>query len=197
VTRTDVPLTGAPDVSSVQQVTYGGLPLYRFFLDETSAETEGANLFDPVTSPTGTWYLVDPSRGLPATGRARMLVESFGSADVLAARMNNDFSAFPNASFPVYTLSADRGHASSCQQLCALIWQPVLSSTGASAGSGVDSHALGLITRPDHSHQVTYNGKPLYLFIGDAYIQGITGTKGLNGAGAHTLWGVFNTISMP
>src|SRR5207245_7182936 len=58
VTRTDM-----PGLSSVQQVTYAGQPLYRFVFDETPGETEGANLFDPVTSPTGTWYLVDPSRG--------------------------------------------------------------------------------------------------------------------------------------
>ena len=45
VTRTDV-LSG----ESVQQVTYAGLPLYRFFLDETPGQTDGANLFDPVTS---------------------------------------------------------------------------------------------------------------------------------------------------
>jgi hypothetical protein len=46
VTRSDVPF-GDP----VQQVTYAGLPLYRFFLDEVPGGSEGANLFDPVTSP--------------------------------------------------------------------------------------------------------------------------------------------------
>ena len=52
VTRTDLPGLGP-----VQQVTYAGQPLYRFFQDETPGETEGANLFDPATSPTasGTW----------------------------------------------------------------------------------------------------------------------------------------------
>jgi len=58
VTRTDL-----PGLRPVQQVTYAGLPLYRFFQDETPGETEGASLFDPVTSPTGIWYLVQPSRG--------------------------------------------------------------------------------------------------------------------------------------
>ena len=60
VTRTDLPGLGP-----VRQVTYAGLPLYRFFQDETPGETEGANLFDPVTSPTGIWYLVEPSRAGP------------------------------------------------------------------------------------------------------------------------------------
>ena len=48
VTRADV-LPG----ESVQRVTCNGLPLYRSFLDEVPGETEGADLFDPVTSPTG------------------------------------------------------------------------------------------------------------------------------------------------
>jgi predicted lipoprotein with Yx(FWY)xxD motif len=50
------------------------------------------------------------------------------------------------------------------------------------------------VVRPDGSHQVTYHGRPLYLANNDAYIAGITGTQSINGAGAHTPWGVFSTI---
>jgi hypothetical protein len=127
---------------------------------------------------------------------------------VLAAMMNNDFSAFPDASFPVYTLRRDRGHErgalrphdwghkSACQGLCAVYWPPVLTSDRPVAGPGVNQHALGFIVTPDGSHQVTYHGQPLYLFYKDAYIGppvGV-GTQGIYGAGAHTPWGVFNTI---
>ena len=134
VTRNDMPFGG-----SVQQVTYNGLPLYRFIFDEEPGETEGANLFDPITSPTGTWYLVDPSRGRFATGQAQLQWETApvtgtaSSATVLAATMNNDFSIFQNATFPVYTLSTDSGPKSACQGLCALFWQPVLTD-GAGGG---------------------------------------------------------------
>jgi predicted lipoprotein with Yx(FWY)xxD motif len=62
------------------------------------------------------------------------------------------------------------------------------------AGPGVDQHALGTIVRPDGTHQVTYNGKPMYLFLADAYIGGITGTQGIYGQGKITPWGVFNTV---
>jgi predicted lipoprotein with Yx(FWY)xxD motif len=196
VTRTDL-----PGLSSVQQVTYAGQPLYRFFLDETPGETEGANLDDPVTSPAGIWYLVEPSRGRPAPGRVHLQLETAPvggtgpDQTVLAATMNDDFSVFPNASFPVYTLNADTGHESNCQETCsAVYWPPVLTSKRPEAGPGVDQHALGIIVRPDGTHQVTYNGGPLYLFNSDAYIAGITGTKSINGAGADTPWGVFNTI---
>lgn len=190
VTRTDV-LSG----ESVQQVTYAGLPLYRFFLDETPGQTDGANLFDPVTSPTGTWYLVQPGRGHPATGRMQMQSETVGSSEVLSASMDNDFSLLPHGTFPVYTLSRENGRA--CQSYCAMIWPPVLTSGQPQAGKGVDQHTLGFVVRPDGTRQVTYKGKPLYLFIQDAYIPGITGTKSINGAGAVTPWGVFRAISLP
>ncbi len=212
VTRTDV-FSGMP----VQQVTYAGLPLYRFFLDETPGETKGANLFDPVTSPAGIWYLVEPSRGRPAPGKARLQVENAplgGTGQeqtVLAVQMDNNLSIFPNANFPVYALSADRDHdgdhdrdhdgdhdrdhESRCRSICSAVpWPPVLTSNRPEAGPGVDQDALGTVVRPDGTDQVTYNGKPLYLFYQDAYIARITGTKGIYGAGKITPWGVFNTV---
>jgi predicted lipoprotein with Yx(FWY)xxD motif len=214
VTRTDFDfLTGG---SSVKQVTYAGYPLYRFFLDQAAGDTQGANLDDPLPSPPGVWYLADPHRGTPATGRAQLQLETAPvggtgpDATVVGATMNNDFSAFPDASFPVYTLSRDRDrgrdrgdlrrhtrdHESGCSGLCAVYWPPLLTSERAAAGPGVDQHALGFVVRPDGSHQVTYKGRPLYLFYNDAYIGPPVnvGAQGIYGAGAHTPWGVFNTI---
>lgn len=194
VTRSDLSL-GQNDLGTVQQVTYAGLPLYRFFLDENPGEMEGANLFDPVTSPTGIWYLVDPSSGAPATGQARVQSETIGDQTVASAVMNDHFSVFPGASFPVYTSSADSGHSSVCQAQCAAVdWPPVLTSGPPQAGPGVDQHSLGTIVRSDGTHQVTLNGKPLYLHDSDAYIGGVTGTQGITGDGANTAWGVFHTI---
>lgn len=210
VTRTDL-----PGISSAQQVTYAGMPLYRFFRDEDPGETEGANLFDPVSSPTGIWYLVEPSRGRPAPGTAQLQLETAPVArtgpdqTVLAAKMDNDFGPLlPNAaSFPAYTLSPGHGswsgsgkmddQRSGCQSLCAQYWPPVLTSGRPQAGPGVDQHALGTIMRPDGTEQVTYQGRPLYLFTGDAYLPPFAyngGKPSINGAGATTLWGVFNTI---
>ena len=53
VTRTDV-FTGTP----VQQVTYGGLPLYRVLFDDTPGQTTGANMLTtrrPSPRACGTW----------------------------------------------------------------------------------------------------------------------------------------------
>lgn len=203
VTRTDV-LSG----QSVQQVTYAGLPLYRFFLDETPGETEGANLFDPVTSPTGIWYLVEPRRGHPATGQARLVIETAPvngtgpQRSVLAVAMDTDLSVAPNTSFPVYALNAEGedeqgnwGEGIACRGICAAVpWPPVLTSMLPAAGPGVNQQDLGTIVRPDGTRQVTYRGHPVYLFYGDAYIPGVTGTQGIYGQSKTTPWGMFNTI---
>ena len=176
VTRTDL---GLPGVSSTEQVTYAGWPLYRFFRDETPGETEGANLNDPVTSPPGIWYLLNPRGGAPATGQAELDLETAPvdgtgpDQTVLAARMNNDFGPFPNASFPVYTLSRGsgrwwggfgsdgRGRDSACEGQCAVFWPPVLTAGWPVAGPGVDQRAIGVILRPDGTQQVTYHGRPV------------------------------------
>ncbi len=196
VTRTDI-LSG----QSVQQVTYAGRPLYRVFVDETPGETEGADLFDPLTSPAGMWYMVEPSRGRPAPGRALMTLETApvgGTGPlqtVLAVSLNRDFHVFPNASFPVYTLRARERDVAACKEVCAVAWPPVLTSMLPEAGPGVDQDDLGTIVRHDGTRQVTYRGQPLYLFYADVYIPGVTGTQGINGQGKVTPWGVFNTVS--
>jgi predicted lipoprotein with Yx(FWY)xxD motif len=198
VTRTDV-LSG----QSVQQVTYAGQPLYRFVFDDEPGDTQGADLFDPVTSPTGTWYLVHPHKGRVAPGRAQLQLETAPvggigpDATVLAAIMNPDFTdLFPDAAFPVYTSSADTHHRTACQAACAAVyWPPVLTAGRPQAGPGVDQHAVGTMMRPDGTRQVTYNGKPLYLFYGDAYIAGLPyGSARIDGAGLSTPWGTFNTL---
>jgi predicted lipoprotein with Yx(FWY)xxD motif len=202
VTRNDL-----PGVGTVQQVTYKGQPLYRFFLDESADEVEGANLFDPVTSPTGTWYLVKPN-GRPATGPARLELETApvpggSDATVLAATMNQDFSLFPNARFPVYAMGRhEANHAqfgiwNGCFGLCAQVWSPVLTSGQPQSGTGVSQSAVGWVTRPDGTRQVTYKGRPLYLFADDAYIPGLPyggGAASINGWGVRSMWGMFNAI---
>ncbi len=181
VTRTDV-LPGTP----VQQVTYGGLPLYRFIFDDTPGQTTGANLDDPVTVPAGVWYLVGPSRGRPAPGQALIgqvtaPVYQNGkptgiSATVLAASestgLSGEVAAGGNSdgpvSVPVYTFSLDKGHQSTCHGMCAMDWPPVLTSKSPEAGPGVDQRQLGIIVRPDGTHQVTFEGHPLYMLNQDA-----------------------------
>ena len=209
VTRTDVAGLG-----TVQQVTYAGWPLYRFFRDTNPGDTVGADQNDPVTTPAGIWYLLNPRGGIPAPGQAELELETAPlkgtgpEETVLAATMDDDYTPFPDATFPVYTLSRHggsdwgyfgsygRGRESACEGTCAVFWPPVLTSGWPEAGPGVDQRAIGVIDKPDGSRQVTYHGRPLYLFNQDAYVGGASpvGTQGIYGAGAVTPSGVFNTI---
>jgi predicted lipoprotein with Yx(FWY)xxD motif len=67
----------------------------------------------------------------------------------------------------VYTLKASK---TSCGTRCLKIWPEVLLAKGvkkAKAGTGVNAAKLGTIKRANGALQVTYNGKPLYRFVGD------------------------------
>ena len=67
----------------------------------------------------------------------------------------------------VYLFKADSGTMSACAGACATAWPPLLAKGTPTAGSGLTASKLGTITRSDGTHQVTYNGHPLYLFIKD------------------------------
>ncbi len=68
----------------------------------------------------------------------------------------------------VYTLKAS---STPCTSLCLKIWPAVVLSGGAkhaTAGSGVTTSKLGSVRVPGVGVQVTYGGKRLYRFSGDA-----------------------------
>ena len=62
---------------------------------------------------------------------------------------------------------ADKNGTSTCSGPCAAAWPPVTTSGAPLAGSGVDKALLGTVKRADGTEQVTYNGHPLYYYVGD------------------------------
>jgi predicted lipoprotein with Yx(FWY)xxD motif len=67
----------------------------------------------------------------------------------------------------LYLFEADKHRTSACTGACAKAWPPDTVTGAPDAGSGVSQALLGTIKRPDGTLQVTYNGHPLYYFIGD------------------------------
>jgi predicted lipoprotein with Yx(FWY)xxD motif len=67
----------------------------------------------------------------------------------------------------VYRLTADPKNASTCAGQCATVWPPVLLTSGQKAIKSHGLHGLGTITRSNGTRQVTYQGVPLYTFMGD------------------------------
>jgi predicted lipoprotein with Yx(FWY)xxD motif len=79
----------------------------------------------------------------------------------------------------LYWFAPDTSTASHCTGSCASYWPPVLGKPA--AGPGVPGR-IATITRPDGSTQATYDGHPLYTYIGDAGPGQASGNKlNLNG----------------
>ena len=66
--------------------------------------------------------------------------------------------------FTLYSFAPDTPASSKCYGTCAVYWPPVTGTTA--AGPGLPGKVT-TITRTDGSHQLTYNGHPLYTYIGD------------------------------
>ena len=64
----------------------------------------------------------------------------------------------------LYTLSAEVHGKFICTGSCLSSWRPLKVPAGG-AVAGVAK--LGVIKRPDRSRQATFNGRPLYTFVGD------------------------------
>jgi len=67
----------------------------------------------------------------------------------------------------LYVFERDIPDTSTCYDSCAAAWPPLLSTGAPVAGSNVDPAAVGTAMRSNGSAQVTYHGRPLYLFTGD------------------------------
>jgi predicted lipoprotein with Yx(FWY)xxD motif len=72
--------------------------------------------------------------------------------------------------FTLYMYGPDHRGTPSCTGFCAEQWPPLLLPRGVSralAGHGVRAAMVGAVRRANGQLQVTYNGWPLYLWIGD------------------------------
>ena len=85
--------------------------------------------------------------------------------DVLKARDVGGVALLTDArGLTLYWFAPDTSAKSVCYGSCAAYWPPVTGTP--SAGPGVTG-TLGTITRTDGSTQATYDGHPLYTYIGD------------------------------
>jgi predicted lipoprotein with Yx(FWY)xxD motif len=66
----------------------------------------------------------------------------------------------------VYWFAKDTKTQSNCNGSCASYWPPVLGKVVAAAGTSLP-HGFGTIKRADGKTQATYDGHPLYTYVGD------------------------------
>ena len=68
----------------------------------------------------------------------------------------------------VYLWAKDGMNMSACSGACAAAGPPVPATGQLTATGGAKASDLGTITRSDGTKQVTYDGHPLYYFVGDS-----------------------------
>ena len=145
------------------QVTYGGKLLYLF--DTAPHQFTGVNFLEtvaPLPPWHGLWWLVSPKGGDPVTGPVQVTTQTqTGGTSVLAADL---FQGQGTTAIIVYDYSKDTKAHSSCTGECALAWIPLLTSAPPDAGAGVTKSTLGEIARGDGTEQLTFKGKPLYIY---------------------------------
>jgi predicted lipoprotein with Yx(FWY)xxD motif len=85
----------------------------------------------------------------------------------------------------LYLFEADRPNVSTLSAAGQAIWPPLTATTTPRALSGATAGRIGTVTQTGGGAQVTYNGHPLYYYVGD-HSPGQTNGQGLNQFGA--LW---------
>jgi predicted lipoprotein with Yx(FWY)xxD motif len=68
----------------------------------------------------------------------------------------------------LYAFTADRrGRRSNCSGACLVAWPAYVPRGALRVGTGIKRSLLGTIRRADGRRQATYNGWPLYYYVGD------------------------------
>lgn len=111
----------------------------------------GAATTAPTTAPT---TAVEPS---PAAGEVTVNLADTSLGSVLA---DGDGRI-------LYVFTADAEGVSNCSGDCLANWPALLSATVPALGAGLDAGDFAVIARSEGGSQVTFNGMPLYYFVGD------------------------------
>ena len=126
-------------------------------------------------SATGTTKAANASSTTPAAA---------GSV-VISTRSTSHGTVLVNAKgHTLYWFAIDTPTTSKCTGSCATYWPPVIGKPTAAAGASL-THALGSITRSNGQIQATYDGHPLYTYVGDTAAGDVKG-NGLKLSGG--LW---------
>ena len=89
----------------------------------------------------------------------------------------------------LYLFEADKRDQSRLSAAGRAVWPPLTAVKKPAAGGGVTASEITLIKGPGRSHQVAYNGHPLYYYVSDQ-AAGQTSGQGLKEFGA--LWYVLS-----
>jgi predicted lipoprotein with Yx(FWY)xxD motif len=99
-----------------------------------------------------------------SSGTAANTPAAGGNSTVTEKTIGSQQVVVDSSGMTLYWFAIDTPTKSNCSGQCATFWPPVKGPL--TAGSGVTG-TLGTITRSDGTTQATYDGHPLYTFVGD------------------------------
>ena len=107
-----------------------------------------------------------PASSAPATGSS---ASASTTGTVITTHAGSAGAFLTNGSGrAVYLWAKDGMNMSACSGACAAAWPPVPATGKLTATGGAKASDLGTITRSDGTKQATYDGHPLYYFVGDS-----------------------------
>jgi predicted lipoprotein with Yx(FWY)xxD motif len=126
------------------------------------------------------------SSGTPAAAAPSQSSQGSSSATAMLKTAKTSLGTVLTNSkgFTLYWFAIDTPTTSKCTGSCTTFWPPVIGTPQAASGVTLPGK-LGTITRSDGSLQATYNGHPLYTYVGDKSPGQTAGNK-VNGSGG--LW---------
>src|SRR5580693_3196329 len=123
-----------------------------------------------------------PATSAPAAGASSAPASSASGGTVSMTTIKGVAVLTSSSGKTLYWFAPDTSTTSKCTGSCATYWPPVTGPV--TAGSGVTG-TLSTITRSDGTTQATYDGHPLYTYVGDT-AAGQNKGNGLNLSGG--LW---------
>ena len=133
------------------------------------------------------------SNGSPASTATSHPVASAaaqGSSDEIKTMSTSNGTVLVDArGLTLYWFANDSATASNCTGSCTTYWPPLMGTAVAAAGTSLP-HGFGTIKRANGQIQATYDGHPLYYYVGD------TGAGTVNGQGS-TGYGAYWWILAP
>jgi len=125
------------------------------------------------------WWSNTQDSAVPVTSE-QSATESPAAVAVLTVSLDSKLAQYitDKNGMTLYIYSKDTARVSNCSVACAANWPPYIVTAGTTFphAAGING-AIGTMTRPDGSIQLTYKGMPLYLWIKDTKVGDKTGDK--------------------
>ncbi|MGH2990304.1 MAG: COG4315 family predicted lipoprotein [Solirubrobacterales bacterium] len=126
-------------------------------LGTLAAMAAGALMFAASGMGGGVGASGEDDRAAASAKRAKLTLIDTEYGEILADRKGFALSLF----------TKEEGSKSRCYGECAEAWPPLNTKRKPRAGAGLDSGLLGRTERRNGRKQVTYDGHPLYYYVGD------------------------------